>query len=291
LQLLSLPANPQLYLYIGCSMPAAQTKIYTAIILAGQRPGTDPLAAHFGAAYKVLIPFAGKAMLTHVVRAMHLSPHIGRIIVLGQDPAALQAAVDAGGGAEIQASNAGISTSLLALLKSDAASMPWLVTTGDHPLLTPQMVAEFVQHAGGDLSVAMVEKRVMLTQFPDAKRTWLRFSDGDWSGANLFAFHSAKVRGALNLWAQAESDRKKAWRLFMNFGPWLAIRAITRTIGLNDALARAGRNLDIDARLISLSDPVAAIDVDKIEDHILAESIFAQRTAAGQSDYHARDNT
>jgi hypothetical protein len=84
---------------------------------------------------------------------------------------------------------------------------------------------------------------------------------------------------ALELWAGAEQDRKKAWRLFLHFGLVLAVRALTRTIGLHQALEKAGKRLGLDARLVSMSDPVAAIDVDKLSDYLLAENILMEREA------------
>jgi len=35
----------------------------------------------------------------------------------------------------------------------------------------------------------------------------------------------------------------------------------------------------LDAKLVAMSDPVAAIDVDKLSDHRLAEKILAEREA------------
>jgi GTP:adenosylcobinamide-phosphate guanylyltransferase len=252
-------------------------KQWTAIILAGQRPGTDPLAALFDLRYKALVPLAGEAMLTHVLRTIHDCPQIARIIVLAQIPDALSAAVLAGGGAELRHSKAGISISLKALSDTGEVPWPWIVTTADHPLLTGAMLAEFLSKADGDLSIAMVERTAMMRAFPQSRRTWLRFADGHWSGANLFAFKGDRVRSALDLWAAAEQDRKQAWKLFLHFGPWLALRAITRTIGLREAFVKAGLRLGLSANLVSMSDPVAAIDVDKPADHALAEAIFASR--------------
>jgi CTP:molybdopterin cytidylyltransferase MocA len=257
------------------------TPRWTALVLAGQRPGIDLLASHFGEEWKALVPVSGEAMLTHVVRTLHDVPEIARIIVLGQVPAVLEKAVSVGGGAEIIASQSGISASISAVAGMNDAPWPVLVTTADHPLLTPDMVSAFLAASeGADLSVGMVEKAPMLAQFPDAKRTWLKFSDGHWSGANLFAMTSDRVRPALALWAEAEQDRKKAWKLFLHFGPWLAIRALTRTIGLGEALAKAGRNLGLSARLVAMADPVAAIDVDKPLDHAQAEAILEARRLA-----------
>lgn len=256
---------------------------WTAIILAGQRPGRDRLADHFGMDWKALVPVGGEAMLSRVVRTLHGSSAISRIVVLSQRPDVMADAVAAGGGADASLSGgAGIATSIRAIAGTDAAPWPLFVTTADHPLLTAAMVDQFLRDAAGaDLAVGMVERRTMLAHFPDAKRTWLRFADGAWSGANLFALASSAATPALDLWAEAEGDRKKPWKLFMHFGPLLALRAITRTIGLAQALARAGHRMGLSARLVPIDDPVAAIDVDKPFDHAQAEAILAARDKSG----------
>ena len=258
---------------------------WTCIVLAGQRPGPDMLSQHFGLERKALVPVCDAPMISHVVRTLHLSPHIGKIVILSQDVDHLRPAVDAGGGAILVESQNSISLSIKAQAETLGFSSPLLVTTADHPLLTVEMIHEFVRNAGGDLAVAMVERQTMLKQFPNAQRTWLRFSDGAWSGANLFALMTQKSSLALDLWADAEQDRKKAWRLFLHFGLLLAIRALTRTIGLHQAMEKAGKRLGLDARLVPMSDPVAAIDVDKRSDHVLAEKILAERqTRSGDTE-------
>lgn len=250
---------------------------WTCIVLAGQRPGPDVFAQHFGLERKALVPVRGEPMISHVVRTLHRSPHVGKIIILSQEVEQLRSAVDAAGGAILVESQNSISLSIKAQAETLGFSSPLLVTTADHPLLTVEMIDQFLRHADGDLAIGMVERKTMLAQFPDAKRTWLRFSDGAWSGANLFALMSLKSLFALETWADAEQDRKKAWRLFLHFGLRLATRALTRTIGLHEALEAAGKRLGLVAKLVPLSDPVAAIDVDKPSDHALAEKILAER--------------
>jgi GTP:adenosylcobinamide-phosphate guanylyltransferase len=252
--------------------------VWTAIILAGQRPGIDGLAAHFGEKYKALVAVAGEPMVTRVVRTLSACPSIARIVVLAQDPAVIASAVAQGGGAQIIASQAGISASILAVAGTEHARWPVFVTTADHPLLTPEMVEHFIANSqSGDLAVGMVERAVVLADYPENRRTWLKFSDGAWSGANLFALRTQKARAALSLWAEAEQDRKKAWKLFLHFGPWLALRAITRTVGLAHAFALAGKRLGLSAKLVALPYAEAAIDVDKVSDHGLAEAILKAR--------------
>jgi GTP:adenosylcobinamide-phosphate guanylyltransferase len=265
----------QLLVDVIVTVPVAR---WTAIVLAGQRPGEDPLAKHFGQEWKALIPVGGKQMVTRVLETLHATPEIGQIVVLAQQPAVLQHAVEAGGGATIITSSAGISDSIRQTAGREEAPWPVFVTTADHPLLTPAMVSAFLAQAGGaDLAVGMVERRVFEASYHDNKRTWLKLSDGHWSGANLFALNTVATRNALDLWAEVEQDRKRVWKIFLRFGPWLAFRALTRSIGLVAALDKAGRRLGLTAKLVAMPFAEAAIDVDKPSDHALAESILAAR--------------
>jgi GTP:adenosylcobinamide-phosphate guanylyltransferase len=253
------------------------TAQWTAIVLAGQRPGRDPLATHFGEEFKARVRLGGETMLARVLGTLGQVPEIARIIVLAQDEAVLDG-IERDAKLRFVASQAGISTSIAAVAGSDAAPWPVLVTTADHPLLTPAIVAHFLgESTVCDLAVGLVERATLEAAYPGNRRTWLRFRDGDWSGANLFALNGPPARAALELWSRAEQDRKTAWRLFLHFGPWLCLRALTRTIGLKQGLARAGARLGLTARLVDLPFAEAAIDVDKPSDHALAEQILARR--------------
>lgn len=255
---------------------------WTALLLAGQRPGTDPLAAHFGETWKALVPVGGEAMLSRVAKTLLASPSIERIVVLAQSPEALTERPDTAWLATdprigFAASAASISLSVAAVA-GESAPWPVLVTTADHALLTPAMVESFVAGVGdADIAVGLVERRTLLAGYPDSQRTWLKFRGGAYSGANLFALTGPRARAALELWATVEQDRKKGWKLVAAFGPWLLLRAVTRTITLHAGLAAAGRRLGLTARAVELPQAEAAIDVDKPADHELAEHILTLR--------------
>jgi CTP:molybdopterin cytidylyltransferase MocA len=253
--------------------------IWTVVILAGQRPGIDPLAAAFGEKSKALVRIAGRAMLDRVVETVLATPFVAGVVVLGQSPERLRRGAAAAFRDDprirwIEAS-AGISESLRGVVGGEAAPWPVLVTTADHPLLTRDMLESFVAAGGGeDVAVAMVESATILARYPETKRTWLRFRDGSWSGANLFALRAPAAVRALDLWSEVEQNRKRPLRLFWRFGPWFTLRALTRSIGLGDALARVGRRFGMKVLLIPLDYAEAAIDVDKPSDHALAEGIL-----------------
>src|SRR5689334_19698991 len=218
---------------------------WTAILLAGQRPGGDPLAAQFGVASKALIPVAGTSMLRRVADTLLESPEVRRVVILAQDPEALligdAAPLRARPRVVLARSGPGIATSIAEVAGSVDAPWPVLVTTVDHVLLTPAMIAEFLTGSKScDVAVGFGERRVLERSYPESHRTWLRFSDGQYSGANLFALRNAKVGAALALWAGIEQHRKKGWKLISRFGPRLLLRAVTRSISLEAGLGRAG---------------------------------------------------
>lgn len=255
---------------------------WSAIVLAGQRPGIDPLASLFSLESKACVPLLGKPMAAWVIETLLATPQIGNIIILAQD----REMVSAPKLAELiddervtfAKSIGGISQSISNVIGKAPVDWPVLITTADHPLLTVDMVKAFIDGTGfSDIAIAAVERRTFLQRYPSSKRTWLKFRGGAYSGANLFALRSRDTLKALELWAHAEQDRKKAFKLFWHFGLRLALRAITRTISFQSALHRAGRKLGLDAALVLLSQPEAAIDVDKISDHEQAELIMSQR--------------
>ena len=55
---------------------------WTALLLAGERPGGDPFARRQGAAAKALIPLAGVPMVARVAETLLASPAIDRLVVL-----------------------------------------------------------------------------------------------------------------------------------------------------------------------------------------------------------------
>jgi GTP:adenosylcobinamide-phosphate guanylyltransferase len=255
---------------------------WTAILLAGQRPGERDFAHDLGYPAKALIEIAGEPMLGRVAKALLASPSIGRVLILAQQPRRLAAGklgwIAAEPRMRFAESEGGISHSILKVAGTDLAPWPVLVVTADHALLTPAMVEYFLgAEAASDVAVAVVERKVVEADYPDTRRTWLKFSDGAYTGANMFAFRSANARKALEIWASVEKDRKKAAKLLRYFGPALALRALTRTISLNNGLAKAGRRAGLYARAVALPFPEAAIDVDKIEDLRLVGRIVARR--------------
>ena len=251
---------------------------WTALVLAGSRPGTDPFAARYGTDLKALIPIGGVPMVVRPVAALLQAPAIDRVRVLTQQPERIGEALPNDDRLSIDPSGATIAATLDAILSDPATRYPLLVTTADHALLDPAMIADFCAKAeGADVAIGLVERRALIARLPATQRTWLRFRGGAYSGANLFAFGSAKAAKAVALWRSVEQDRKKGWRMIAALGPAVLLGAVLRLRTLDQTLASVGRRLDISIRKVELDNPIAAVDVDKEADHALVTAIIEGR--------------
>jgi GTP:adenosylcobinamide-phosphate guanylyltransferase len=251
---------------------------WTAIVLAGSRPGADPFAHSHGTDLKALIPVAGQPMVRRPVVALLSSERIAAVRVLAQQPDRIAAVLPADPRLAVESSANTIAATLEAVCNDPATAWPVLVTTADHALLDRGMIDDFCSRAtGADIAIAVVERRALLRRLPQSRRTWIRFRGGAYSGANLFALRSPKSATAIRLWRSVEQDRKKGWRLLMAMGPALFLGSALRLLTLDQALARIGRKLALDIRAVPMADPLAAVDVDKPADHRLVETILADR--------------
>ena len=252
-----------------------------ALLMAGRRPGIDPLAAHFGVEDKALIPLAGESMLARVARVLVDHPAIGRITILAQEPEKLLAEVPwMANHPAITTHSGGMSlgTAIDGALSAMPGDFPFLVTTADNALLDAAMIDAFLDGAQGhDLAIGMVERQVLHARYPEARRTWLKFRGGAWSGANLFWFGTPAVRHVLGRWQTIEQQRKKGRAVIGAFGLPMLIAVALRLLDIHQAVARAGRRFGIDARVVPLPHAEACIDVDKPADHALATEILTRR--------------
>jgi GTP:adenosylcobinamide-phosphate guanylyltransferase len=249
---------------------------YTAIVLAGSRPGRDSFAEQFGTDMKALIAVGGEPMVRRPVRALLASGSVGKVLVLSQAPERLADVLPSDPRINVRESRGTIAETILELLDDERVEWPLLVTTADHALLDLAIVDEFAHEAeGADIAIGIVDRANLLHRLPETQRTWLRLRGGAYTGANLFALKSPAVAPAIKLWRTVEQDRKKAWRVMSLLGPSGLLLVALRLVSVAEVLARIGTRLGLSVKPVVLSNPLAGVDVDKPADHTLVEEILA----------------
>lgn len=254
--------------------------VWNVLVLAAGRGPDDPMAKAYGVTHKCLIEVGGEPMLARVVRTLLAEPGIGSINVCIETRRLLDEGLGPlAGKVDFLAPQESAARSALAAVTAKP-QFPWLITTGDHPLLTSEMLHYFLGQAaksGADLCAGLATAETILARFPEAKRTFLTFGRDRVSGCNLFALTSERALKALAFWHHLESVRKKPWRLIGAFGPVALLRFAAGMLTLDSAFALASRRLDLEAQPVLMPFAEAAVDVDKPEDKELAEKILNER--------------
>lgn len=262
---------------------------FTALVLAGSRPGGDPLAHAAGVTHKALAPVAGVAMLTRVVMTLRATQSVGRIVICGLDQQALASELQRHpfldiGRPGLVSSGATPSASVLSAMEQLAPCTPLLVATADHPLLTAALVDDFCARSacsGADVTVGLVPARLVHGAFPGVRRTALPFRDGRYCGCNLFAFLTPEARRAPAAWIQVERYRKRPWRMVGALGVGVTLRFLLRRLTVDAVTDLASDRMGVRVRPIFLSHPEAGFDVDTSAQLAVAEAFLRRRESRG----------
>lgn len=256
--------------------------IYTCILLAGDRPG-DPLAEIAPKKRKALLPLRGRPMVLYVLETLASAPFVGEIVVVANAVAAIEANADVAAFARKRRLRflegaGGPAASVLTACAGLAG--PVLVTTADNPLLSAATLGDFCARAANeaaDVVVGLAREKDIKKAFPKARSTFLKLRGGGVSGCNLFAGQADALAKAAQGWVDVEIKRKRPLAFIAHFGVATLLRALTGMLSLANALEAVSRTLGIRAGAVLLDEPVAAMDVDRLEHVAMAESLLAGR--------------
>ena len=261
-----------------------ETHHMTTIVLAGDRTKEDSLINHSGVNCKALIDIDGTPMVRRVINALQSSKVIDKIVLAG--PQASELASDRTlsewveeGKVEWRPPEHSPSTSAYEAMHSLDLEERVLLTTADHPLLTPEIVDAFGRQSLADdvdVTVGLAPYALVQEAYPDMKKTVLRFADGEFCGCNLFAFVTPEGRRAASFWRKIEQQRKKPLVVIGLLGWWAVLRYRLGLLPLEEALAKLSKRLGLRLRVVILPYANAAVDVDSISDLAMVRRSFSR---------------
>lgn len=256
----------------------------SVLILAGSRNEDCPLCAAADVPSKALVPLAGVRMIDHMLRALRDTPELsGEVWISG-----LELDLLAEGAPEdlsefivrIKACPEGIGPAEATLKACEAgARVPLLITTCDHPLLTPSMIRAVLQGAGDKdsaLLVGLATRSVIANAYPETKRTYINLGGEGYSGCNIFLIQTEEGMRAVDFWREVGRDRKKPLKLAQRFGYRSLLRMLFGQLSLQGAFEYGSKRVGAKLRPVIIPIAEAAIDVDKPSDLKLVSSILAK---------------
>ena len=258
---------------------------FFVVILAGDREPNDPVALHAGVSCKALTPVSGRAMVLRVLDALEGAHDVSTPILVGPSMTAVEENAELAerlrsNQAQWMAPQETPSTSAFNALQSLPEEVPVLLTTADHALLSPEMLDHFCSKAresGCDVVAGVARHELIAEAFPGSKRTVTKLNDGGYCGCNLFAFLTPQGRKAADFWRKVEKERKKPLRVIKIIGWTTVLRYLLWRLSLEQALSQLSKKMHLKVGVVRMPFPEAAVDVDKVEDLILVESILAKK--------------
>lgn len=253
---------------------------FTAVILAADRNANDPLLQASGACCKAMVKIDGTPMLERVVHALLESQHVAHIVISGpqeqQLPGStfLRDALEQGNIRWLPPADSPSNSAYQAM--QTLPDTPVLITTADHPLLSAEIVDDFVARSletGADVGVGLTDYASIHARYPAAKKTVTRFRDGGYCGCNLFTFMTPASHRVAQAWRRVEQQRKNPLRIISQLGWWSVLRYVLGWMTLDQALGELSQRLKVAIAPVHLPYPEAAIDVDSIADQELVEGI------------------
>ncbi len=258
---------------------------FTALILAAKRPGVvDPLAEANGTSHKCLIDMAGEPMITHVIRSLTGSHHVGTILISIEDPdvlASVPVVADgvATGQIRFVPSGGNLFTSVRDAL-SDDALYPALVCTADNALQTAEMVDHFCDaflKDGCDVGVSLTPAETIWAKYPDGQRRPHKFRDGLYSNCNLFGVRTVAAIKAAKAFEGGGQFGKSKKRVLQAFGLINLILYKSALLTVRGVFRRVSGRFGVVIRPIDMPFAEAPIDVDNERTAGIARRVLAER--------------
>ncbi len=254
---------------------------YSAVVLAGERPGGSDFSRQLGLDASVLVDVAGKSALRRVIEALEASACVRGGVLCGPDEPVYRRNPEFGRILEgtsfgWMAPRTGPSASALAGIER-LNRFPILLTAGDHALLTPAIVDDFCSRAvrkDADIVFGLAPYPLVREAFPETRRTVLKLRDGEYCGTNLFAVLNRDGMSGPKFWTRLEADRKRPWKMARRLGWGMLIQYLIGMISLEPGLQKLSRAIGCRLACVRIEEPRVAVDVDSVADRDLAVKIL-----------------
>lgn len=249
-----------------------------AVVLAGA-PAEQDLKDKYSVDNRAEVPINGKKMIQYVLDALHGSPHVGNIRVVGD--------LSCEGVAQVVPSAGTLIDNLIAGVKAcDAGDGHVLIVTSDIPMVTSEAIEDFLarcRETDDEFYYAVISKEVNEAKYPGMERTYIKLAEGVFTGGNIILVSSRLITENGDLIRELLAARKSPVKMSGIIGMRFLFRAVIAQTIWPGALPLAfaeqtvGRIAKARVKAIRTSYAEIGADVDKME-----HMEFAERALSGK---------
>ncbi len=245
-----------------------------ALVLAGGL-NSGSLRKVSEAQYEAEIEVAGRPMVDYVIAALQRVPVITRIIVVCGESVLSETLKEK---VTLVKPGKTLIDSLNNGLKTLNTEEPVLVLTSDIPLITKEALEDFLNRCRqreADVYYSVVPKDANERKYPGVQRTYVRLSEGTFTGGNLVLLSPRVIQNHMDVLNKAVSYRKKPLQLCLMVGWKFLYYLFTGKLTIKQIEARVAKMLKIKAAGIITPYPEVGIDVDKPSDLWLVNEVLS----------------
>jgi GTP:adenosylcobinamide-phosphate guanylyltransferase len=248
------------------------------VVLTGKRDVHNPLITGLNVQSKAMLPILGKPMVQYVLETLSCVEYRPELYVSTSDShvLALRELIPF----QALPSEDRAVQSLLKSLERLPEPEWVLFVSGDHPLLTAEMVHYFIDETlrrGLTFSAAVVSRSQVNQLYPQSRRTYFHVKNDAYSGGNLFLINSRQFQGSAAFMETIDRNRKKPWKSVLMLDPITMLRIFLRQLDIHEVARYGSRLFGCNAGFVDMPFAECCMDVDKPSDKALAEMILRRR--------------
>ncbi|MDD2585723.1 MAG: nucleotidyltransferase family protein [Syntrophomonadaceae bacterium] len=255
---------------------------YDAIILAGgESSGELKKIAPYD--NEALIIIGKYPMIYYVYQALRQSSHIRNIVISGPVESLRNIfcreenvyIVEGGDNAVESFVNA------VNFLQDKEPSRSVLIMPTDIPFITAEAIDDFINQSekhDADFFYAVTSKEVNDHKFPGVNRTYVKLTDGIFTGGNLFMLRTGIINQVIDMAVQLVLRRKNPLAMARLFGLGLVWQYFIKRLSIKAVEKRFYKVMNIKGKAIISDYAEVGVDVDKPSDLELAHRYLADIT-------------
>lgn len=235
------------------------------VVLAGAR-NDGKLKDYTSEKHEALIKIKNRPMIDYVIEAVQNAQKTDRIIVVG--PSKDLVAYNDSDVILLEAHGSFLDNIRKGLTKTGSGEYV-LIVTSDIPLITSDVIDEFISSCSpkeADIFYPIIPREKNNSSFPEIERTYVRLSEGTYTGGNIVIINSEVFQKALPILEKIISLRKKPFKLIRLLGIKFIFKYIIGFLSITDVEERASEIIGYKGLSKIVEHPEVGFDVDKPSD-------------------------
>jgi len=245
-----------------------------AIVLAGRR-NEGTFSEVSSVSNEALLEIGQRSMLDYVLAALAGAERVGRVLVV-TTPEVEELLPPGAGYAEATddvIDNVVLGTNAL------GGTRPVLVVTSDIPLITPEIIDDFVAEcllSPADIHYPVIPKVAAESRFPGVERTYAKLRDGTFTGGNVFMVTPMMVNESAARVKAFVDARKSPAKMAGLLGPGFVLGLLLGSLSIAQLEAKVSAMFGVAGKVVITRHPEIGVDVDKLSDLELVRQVLGR---------------